>query len=102
MYISDGVFKLENGWTDCSTLWHLSKIYQKEKGVKVNDIGRWKGVKGHHVFINSELGLYIDHFKGKRKHKGTSVKSDFKNKEIKATKLDYWKQVPAFPPTKKI
>ena len=102
MYISDGVFKLENGWTDCSTLWHLSKIYQKEKGIKVNDIGRWKGVKGHHVFINSELGLYIDHFKGKRKHGGTSVKSDFKNKEIEATKLDYWKQVPAFPPIKKI
>ena len=36
----------------------------------------------------------MDHFKGKRKHGRTSVKSDFKNLEIEATKLDYWKQVP--------
>ena len=94
LYINDDVFKLEEGWHDSAVTWHLSKIYQKEKGVKINDIGRWKGVKGLHVFINSELGLYMDHFKGKRKHDRTSVKSDFKNLEIEATKLDYWKQVP--------
>jgi hypothetical protein len=97
MYTSDDVFKLTLGWTDCSTLWHLSKLYQKEKNVKVNDIGRWKGVKGHHVFINSELGLYMDHFKGNRKEAGTSAKKDFKPQTLAATKditnLDYWKKI---------
>jgi hypothetical protein len=67
MYVKETVFKLTWGWTDCSTLWHLSKLYQKEKGISVNDIGYGKKVKGNHVFINSELGLYMDHFKGKRK-----------------------------------
>ena len=31
MYINGDVFKLTSGWTDCSTLWHLSKIYQIRK-----------------------------------------------------------------------
>ncbi len=99
MYIQDKVFDLKLGWTDCSTLWHLSKIYVKDKNVKVNDIGRWKGVKGHHVFINSELGLYMDHFKGKRKKAGASAKQDFKQQTLDETKdiqnLDYWKKAPA-------
>ena len=90
MYISGDVFKLTLGWTDCSTLWHLSKIYQKEKGVKVNDIGRWKGVKGHHVFVNSELGLYIDHFKGDRKEDKSSRADDIR-KSPDIAKVDYWK-----------
>jgi len=99
MYINDDIFKLTHGWTDCSSLWHLSKIYQKEKNVKVNDIGYWKRVKGHHVFINSELGLYMDHFKGKRKKIGMSAKNDFRTQKLETTKnltdLDYWKQVPS-------
>jgi|TARA_S200000501_G_scaffold135716_1_gene128390 hypothetical protein len=97
MYTSNSVFKLTLGWTDCSTLWHLSKQYQKEKNVKVNDIGRWKGVKGHHVFINSELGLYMDHFKGNRKDLKKSGKNDFRPQTLEATKnlteLDYWKKI---------
>ena len=97
MYITDDVFKLTLGWTDCSTLWHLSKLYQKEKNVKVNDIGYMKRVKGHHVFINSELGLYMDHFKGNRKISKKSAKNDFKPQQAEATKnlseLDYWKQL---------
>ena len=97
LYISDEMFKLLE-WTDCSTLWHLSKKYQKDKGVKVNDIGYWKGVKGHHVFINSELGLYMDHFKGKRKQNLSSLRKDFRPQNLDATKnissLDYWKKAP--------
>ena len=97
MYINDEVFKLTKGWTDCSTLWHLSKKYQKEKNVKVNDIGYAKKVKGHHVFINSELGLYMDHFKGNRKDQKKSGKNDFRPQVLEATKnlteLDYWKKV---------
>ena len=46
----------------------------REKNIKVNDIGYAKGVRGFHVFVNSELGLYMDHMKGKRKQRGTSAK----------------------------
>jgi len=97
LYTSDSVFKLLE-WHDSYVFWHLSKIYRTEKNVAVNDIGYWKGVKGHHVFVNSELGLYIDHLKGKRKKLGSSAKNDFrpqKNSETQnLTQLDYWKQIP--------
>ena len=97
LYISDEIFKLTSGWTDCSSLIHLSNKYQKHKNIKVNDIGHAGGVKGHHVFINSVLGLYMDHFKGKRKKSGTSWRKDFwpqSRSEIKdIAQLDYWKQI---------
>jgi hypothetical protein len=91
LYITDNIFKLLE-WHDSFVFWHLIKKFKKEKSIKVNDIGHMKGVKGHHVFINSELGLYIDHMKGKRKQAGTSGKDDLR----KAPTLEYWKQVPAF------
>ncbi len=97
MYVKETVFKLTWGWTDCSTLWHLSKLYQKEKGISVNDIGYGKKVKGNHVFINSELGLYMDHFKGKRKQTKKSAKNDFRPQVLDTTKnltsLEYWKKI---------
>ena len=97
MYINETVFKLTWGWTDCSTLWHLVKIYQKNKNVKCHDIGYGKIVKGNHVFINSELGLYMDHFKGKRKQLKKSAKNDFRPQVVDATKnltdLEYWKKI---------
>tara|TARA_B100000902_G_C27185622_1_gene851194 strand:- start:369 stop:1187 length:819 start_codon:yes stop_codon:yes gene_type:complete len=84
-------------WHDSFVFWHLSKIYRKNKNIKVNDIGYQKGVKGHHVFINSELGLYMDHFKGKRKSRGTSAKKDLRenpNASVTVQEIDYWKKVP--------
>ena len=63
----------------------------------MNDIGYWKGVKGHHVFVNSELGLYMDHMKGNRKTKGTSVKNDLRqnpNVKVNVQDIEYWKKVP--------
>ena len=69
----------------------------QNKNIKVNDIGYQKGVKGHHVFINSELGLYMDHFKGKRKSRGTSAKKDLRenpNASVTVQEIDYWKKVP--------
>ena len=60
-------------------------------------IGYGSGVKGHHVFINSVLGLYMDHFKGNRKDTGTSSKKDFRPQSRAETKditqLDYWKKI---------
>ena len=97
MYIKESVFKLTWGWTDCSTLWHLLKTYQKNKNVLFHDIGYGKKVKGNHVFINSELGLYMDHFKGKRKQFKKSAKNDFRPQIVDATKnitdLEYWKKI---------
>ena len=97
LYINDKIFKLTSGWTDCSSLIYLARHYQKHNGVKVNDIGHASGVKGHHVFINSLLGLYMDHFKGKRKKSGTSWKKDFwpqvHDETKKIVELDYWKNI---------
>ena len=89
LYKTDGVFKLLE-WHDSFVFWHLSKLYRKEKSIQVNDIGYWKGVKGHHVFVNSELGQYMDHMKGKRKRLGASARSDLSA----APTVDYWKTVP--------
>jgi len=97
LYITDEVFSLLE-WHDSYVFWHLSKQYRNEKKVKVNDIGYWKKVKGHHVFINSELGLYIDHMKGKRKNLGSSAKNDLRpvrdDAPADVSQIDYWKNVP--------
>jgi len=96
LYTTDNVFKLLE-WHDSYVFWHLSKMYRKEKNILVNDIGYWKGVKGHHVFVNSELGLYMDHMKGKRKKQGTSAKNDLRanpNAPADIFAVDYWKKVP--------
>jgi len=90
LYKTGDIFKILE-WHDSFLLWHLSKIY-KEKGVMFNDIGYNKGVKGHHVFVNSELGQYIDHFKGKRKQSGKSTKKDLRTEPT----LEYWKSVPNY------
>lgn len=97
LYVTDEVFKLLE-WHDSYVFWHLVKKYQKEKGISVNDIGYWKGIKGHHVFVNSELGLYMDHMKGKRKKLGSSAKNDFRKQQLdqikNLTEIDYWTKVP--------
>jgi len=91
LYVTDEVFKLLE-WHDSYVFWHLTKKYRKESPyqIKVNDIGYWKGVKGHHVFVNSELGEYMDHMKGKRKKIGTSTRNDLR----KEPTVDYWKKAP--------
>jgi hypothetical protein len=97
IYTTDAVFKLLE-WHDSFVFWHLSKIYRQQHNIKVNDIGYWKGVKGHHVFINSELGLYMDHFKGKRKNIGSSARNDLRPPKEGAPAnvldVDYWKKAP--------
>ena len=96
LYTTGDVFKILE-WHDSYVFWHLSKIYRSEKNILVNDIGYQKGVKGHHVFVNSELALYMDHFKGKRKLQGTSARNDFRANSkslVDINKIDYWKKVP--------
>ena len=90
LYTQDTVFKILE-WHDSYVFWHLTKKFRTEKNIQVNDIGKWIGVKGHHVFVNSELGQYIDHMKGDRKTKGSSSQKDLKTN---ITNIDYWKKVP--------
>ena len=85
LYSTDEIFNLLE-WHDSAVLWHLSKKYIAEKNIKINDIGHGAGASGHHVFVNSKLGIYIDHFKGeKRKIARRSAKDDFK------TIQPYWR-----------
>jgi hypothetical protein len=97
LYTTDNVFKLLE-WHDSFILWHLAKKIKKEKNIEINDIGYAKGVKGHHVFVNSELGLYMDHMKGKRKQRGTSSINDLRPPRADAPanvfEVDYWKERP--------
>ena len=79
-------------WHDSYVFWHMTKEYRKKNGVLVNDIGYAKGVKGHHVFVNSELGQYIDHFKGDRKETQRSTADDIR-KTPELSNVDYWKDV---------
>ena len=89
LYVTDNVFKILE-WHDSAVLWELSKKYQTQKNIKVNDIGYASGVRGHHVFVNSILGSYIDHFKGNRKKSG---KSAFKDLVGKKSIENYWRQI---------
>ena len=96
LYTTGNVFKILE-WHDSFVFWHLSKIYKEQRSITVNDIGYDKGVKGHHVFINSELGLYMDHFKGKRKQAGISAKKDLRvnpDATLNVHEIDYWKELP--------
>ena len=90
LYKDDSVFTILE-WHDSYVFWHLTKKFRQEKLIEVNDIGKWVGVKGHHVFVNSVLGQYIDHMKGDRKIKGSSSKKDLKTT---IDNVEYWKNVP--------
>ena len=89
LYTSAKIFDLLE-WHDSYVFWHLTKEYRQQHSAKVHDIGYSKGVKGHHVFVNSELGKYIDHFKGDRKDAKSSKAEDIR-KTPDMKNIDYWK-----------
>ncbi|RMW40731.1 MAG: hypothetical protein EA442_01355 [Candidatus Nitrosopelagicus sp.] len=90
LYIQDTIFK-ELEWHDSYVFWQCVKRIAPNDGV---DIGKGAGAKGHHVFVNSVLGSYVDHLKGKRKIKGKSSASDLRM----ARDEDYWKNVESYDP----
>ena len=90
LYNKDTIFK-ELEWHDSYLFWQILKRVAPDDGV---DIGKGAGAKGHHVFINSVLGEYIDHMKGKRKIKGKSSRSDLRVDR----KEKYWKNVENYNP----
>lgn len=72
LYISDQVFELAQ--------WHDSFVFDflKRRIVPYDDqrnLTPW-GRGYEHVFINSEIGKYIDHMKGARKNEGSSREAD--------------------------
>lgn len=90
LYINNTIFK-ELEWHDSYLFWQILKRIAPDQGV---DIGKGAGAKGHHVFINSVLGGYIDHMKGKRKVKGKSSKSDLRG----GRNEEYWQNVESYDP----
>ena len=90
LYTTDTIFK-ELEWHDSYLFWQILKRVAPDQGV---DIGKGAGARGHHVFINSVLGDYIDHMKGKRKIKGKSSQSDLRIKRDQ----DYWRNVENYDP----
>ena len=90
MYITDTIFE-ELEWHDSYVFWQCVKRIAPNEGV---DIGKGAGARGHHVFVNSVLGAYVDHLKGKRKIKGKSSASDLRIKRDE----DYWKNVESYDP----
>jgi hypothetical protein len=88
MYDNDSIFK-EREWHD-SYIWDVvRKRYQSQhKFFNLNPSVDDKGLAGH-PFINSELGKFMDHVKGKRKDQGHS-----KAKEVVLHQDNpYWKKV---------
>lgn len=90
LYISDELFNYPE-WHD-SFLWDvIRKRYRDELKAQfynLNPNPDTKGLAGH-PFINSELGLYMDHMKGKRKSYGHS-----KGKEVIMHRdHPYWQRV---------
>ena len=90
LYKNNTIFK-ELEWHDSYLFWQILKRVAPNEGV---DIGKGAGAKGHHIFINSVLGEYIDHMKGKRKIKGKSSANDLRTKHNQ----DYWKNVENYDP----
>lgn len=78
----------KKGYTDCHVFdYAISKL--SSKGVKVNNLsGKYED--NPHPFINSDLGMYMDHLKGPRKEKGKSRDIDLKNSDHKSN--EYWSQ----------
>lgn len=88
LYNTDEIFKMRE-WHDSYVWDQVRKQYQDaNKFFNLNPQWQDKGLAGH-PFINSELGRYMDHVKGKRKEQGAS-----KPKEVVLHKdLPYWQQV---------
>lgn len=78
LYTSDNVFRLEQ--------WHDSFVFDSIRRDLLED-SQCRNLTPYgsgydHVFVNSEVGKYIDHFKGDRKDKKKSRVSDIMDKHV--------------------
>lgn len=90
MYVRDEIFNHKE-WHD-SYIWDVvRKTWRDQRGVELMNLNPEPDTKGlaKHPFINSELGRYMDHFKGERKKNGHS-----KGKEIVSHRdHPYWQRI---------
>ena len=88
MYRTDLLFN-ELEYHDSYLFWVLQKRYA-ERGMKSFNISEGHPHRpGVHVFINSPLGQYMDHLKGKRKKDGHSKASDIYYEQT----AEYWNKI---------
>ena len=74
LYLSGAVFHLE-GWTDCHVLdWVRALHVADGHGGAYYEL---PSIGNRHVFVNSPLGLLMDHLKGSRKEEAHSRHEDF-------------------------
>jgi len=73
MYINDTMFEYGE-WHDSFLFDVQRRLYRDNKNVEFYNLNPHPDTKGlaGHPFINSELGLFIDHMKGNRKNRGHS------------------------------
>lgn len=81
-YLNDSIYALP-AWTDCHTYDAARKQFDP---VAWHDLAPPSIKPGAHVFINGDLGSYMDHMKGKRKLQGKSNASDLFTKRTEK----YW------------
>ena len=87
-YNKDSLFN-EIEYHDSYLFWQLVKKHQSTGMLTTNISEGHPHRPGVHVFINSPLGEYMDHLKGKRKKTGSSKPTDIYYKR----NADYWKQI---------
>lgn len=90
MYVRDEIFNYPE-WHD-SYIWDVVRRQWRDEReahpFNLNPEPETNG-KAKHPFINSELGRYMDHFKGNRKQYGRSKAKDITNN----LDLPYWQQI---------
>ena len=74
MYISGSIYDLHQ-WTDCHVFDKVREEMEAEGKITNHNLNR-KDVRGH-PFVNSVLGDFIDHLKGRRKDVGKSFERDY-------------------------
>lgn len=74
-YRKDSIFKLPE-FHD-SYVFDVVRRHFEQQGCQTYDLSQGVGTIADHVFVNSQLGQYMDHKKGERKLSGKSHPSDF-------------------------
>ena len=88
LYNTDSLFE-EVEYHDSYLFWQLVKKHSAN-GMQTTNLSKGHPHRpGVHVFINSPLGEYMDHLKGKRKKDGRSKPTDIYYKRD----ADYWKKI---------
>lgn len=94
IYNNDRVYTIEyfqSGFTDCHVFDYAISRITSSGNVKLNNLNLFNDES--HPFINSELGIYMDHFKGERRKRAKrSDPSEIRNKNVLSSNPEYWKK----------